>query len=177
MPRDRRRETVKGKRLVVVVGAALVVGMAGNDVSLFARLPGPRPAVAIVAAVDLDGKHYEFTGTGECRASQDSSIYGRPAAQWGASFEATKGALSHLNLTVWIPAKGGAAEVTFSARAGATSFDVSTVNGGTIRGRASGRVERQGAAGTLVVEGVTASGKTVKASVRCARFDAPEDNG
>jgi len=133
--------------------------------------------VPLQAAGSLAGKSVAFSGRGECHQSGDASIYGVPAAMYHASFSGGTSGLERVNLTLWQPKAGGPMQMTFAADAGRTHFEIGTVKGGRLTGSGTGRVDRQGAGGALVVQGQTASGAAVQLTVTCSRFTAPEDNG
>jgi hypothetical protein len=124
----------------------------------------------------LGGTRVSFSGRGECHQSDAASIYDVPAAMWHASFSGGTG-IEHLNITLWQPKGGGPMQIMLAADAGRTHYSIGTVKGGTLSGSGTARVERQGAGGTLAIQGQTASGAPIQLSVSCSRFTAPEDNG
>lgn len=152
--------------------AALLVSGVGNDASVGAV------DTAITAAVvaDIAGTHYEIKGTAECRAAADASIYDVPASMWHASFADPKNALSRVNVTLWQPTTGGPAQLTLLVAARSQTHEIVTIPA-RMNGSAIGRFERQGAGGSLVVEGRTASQQPIRVRVSCSQFLPAEDNG
>jgi hypothetical protein len=134
-------------------------------------------AVQVTAVADIDGRHYEYRGAGECHYTADGSIYNAPAAAWHASFDTTGTGWSSVNLSIWQLTQGGSLQATFHATIGSTSYGISTVKGGTLRGTAKATTERRGEGGILSIDGRTAEGRSARVSITCSRFDAPEENG
>jgi hypothetical protein len=133
-------------------------------------------AVVLQMSGTLAGARATFSGRGECHQSDAASIYEVPAAMWHASFSGGTG-IDRLNVTLWQPKAGGPMQITLAADAGRNHYSIGTVKGGTLSGSGTARVDRQGAGGTLVIQGQTASGAAIQLSVSCSRFTAPEDNG
>ncbi len=94
---------------------------------------------------------------------------------WHASVS-TAGPLSRVNATIFQP-KVGVPEATMMLIVGGKDYQIATVKGGAVKGAATAKAERQGAGGTLAIEGRTASGQSVALTVSCSAFAAPEDNG
>ena len=150
--------------------------VAGLIATSLTRVGAQSGTVPIQMSGTLAGSRVTFSGRGECHHSDASSIYDVPAAMWHASLSGGTG-IDHLNVTLWQPKAGGPMQITLAAEAGRTHFSIGTVKGGTLSGSGTARVDRQGVAGTLIIEGKTATGAAVQLSVTCSRFAAPEDNG
>ncbi len=124
----------------------------------------------------VDGRTYPFSGTAECTYTADGSIYDVPAAIWHASLSPSGGAVSHVNATIF-QTRTGAPQVTMTLTVGQRQYQVATVKGGASRGTAVAKGERNGAGGSLTIEGRTAAGQTIALTVACSGFAPPEDNG
>ncbi|MEO8482239.1 MAG: hypothetical protein ABI634_08525 [Acidobacteriota bacterium] len=92
-----------------VTQVAMAVSVVSGATSAYAPF---QAAPAIAASADLGGRHFDFNGTGECRATPSASIYGVSAAMWHVSFSSGSQPLSRVNATVWQPTKGGPAPFT-----------------------------------------------------------------
>jgi hypothetical protein len=127
----------------------------------------------------IDGKAYNISGPAECLYTPHGSIYETPSVMWGVRMDArgASSGVSRLNATIWQPTAGGAAQILFQALTPAGPVEVATVVKGTVKGSAVARGDRKGAGGTLVIDGRTATGKSVSMTVNCGGFVPPEDNG
>ncbi len=126
--------------------------------------------------VTINGSTYQVNGPAECLHTPRGSIYEAPAAMWSVTLEG-HGRLTRLNATMWQPTAGGAPQILLQAVTTAGRADVATVTRGKIMGTATGRAERKGDGGTLVIEGRTAAGQAIVMAVTCTGFAPPEDNG
>ena len=161
------------KPVVAVVVVLTIAGMAtaGTDGASQTK------NVVVTATADAGGRHYEASGTGECHAATDASIYDNPAAMTSAMLSASRSSMSQLNVTIWQLKKGSEIQVTLTTTLGATTYEIATVKGAPIKGAATARVDRRGAGGTITVDGRTAAGAALRVSVTCPAFTPPEDNG
>ncbi len=131
-----------------------------------------RGTVPMKVTASVDGDHYESSGTGECAAAAEASIYDVPASLWRAAYEGPEGSDAYrLNLTVWRPKAGGAEMVGLHLSRGETAHRISTVKGGEMAGSGTAGVRPAGGGGTLTVAGKDDHGHAVELSVECKRFD------
>ena len=138
---------------------------------------GLRDPVRLTAAVEVDGDPHKFSGLGECQHTTEASIYQVPAAMWSTRFSTESGEFRHLSLTLWQPKAGGGTQVSLAVGVGEDSYRIATVEGGETHGRGSARIERDGAAGTLYVDGEDATGRRIRLTVECPRFAEPVAEG
>ena len=138
---------------------------------------GVRDPVRLTAAVEVDGDRHKFSGLGECQHTTEASIYQVPAAMWSTRFSTESGEFRHLSLTLWQPKAGGDTQISFAVGLGEDSYRIATVEGGETHGRGSARIERDGAAGTLHVDGEDANGRRIRLTVECPRFTEPVAEG
>jgi hypothetical protein len=131
-----------------------------------------RGTVPMKVNASVDGDDYESSGTGECAAAPEASIYDVPANLWRAAYEGPEGSDAYrLNLTVWRPKTGGAEMVGLHLSRGETAHRISTVRGGEMAGSGTAGVRPAGGGGTLTVSGKDDHGHAVELSVECERFD------
>lgn len=133
--------------------------------------------VPLQASAVIAGKRFTFAGKGECQHSSAASIYNVPAAMWHAGFSGRADGIARANVTLWQLKSRGAIQISLALQAGGSRYDIMTVKGATLSGTGTGRVERQGTSGTIIVEGQTAGAARIQLSIACSRFTAPEDNG
>jgi hypothetical protein len=139
---------------------------------------GEEGAVRLEITAEVRGKSYRAAGPGQCEHTIDASIYQVPAALWTARYsgEETAG-LERVNLTIWEPKAGGAAQVSLALRTGEQEHQIATVQGGQREGKGSAVVRQSGRAGTLTVEGESGEGIPVRVTVSCPSFTAPIAEG
>ena len=130
-----------------------------------------RGTVPMKVSASVDGDDYESSGTGECAAAPEASIYDVPASLWRAAYQGPGSDAYRLNLTVWRPKAGGAEMVGLHLSRGETAHRISTVQGGEVAGSGTAGVRPAGGGGTLTVSGKDDHGHAVELSVECERFD------
>ena len=153
-------------RLADAVPAADAGSAAGGPPA--AEVSGGTTPIEITAIVD--GQDLTAGGPAECEHAADASIYQRPAALWTARFEGGEaGQIRRLSITFWREASG-AESVSMLLQTGTTLHRIATVPGGERQGSGTARLEGDAGAGTLVVEGTSAEGGSVRVRARCSRF-------
>ncbi|MBA3258727.1 MAG: hypothetical protein H0T68_04590 [Gemmatimonadales bacterium] len=139
---------------------------------------GQRGTTPLEITAKVGGKSYRASGLGECQHTTEASIYQVPAALWVARYSAGEESdLEHLNLTIWEPKAGGAAQVNLSLRVEGGEHQIATVQGGQLEGKGAGSVRRSGQGGTLTVEGESGEGAPVRVAVSCPAFTVPIAEG
>jgi hypothetical protein len=151
--------------------------LAGAVVAALMLAATLQAATTASGTVTINGHTYNLNGRAECLHTPRGSIYETPAAMWSVMMDGSAGGLTRLNATMWLPTAGGAAQILFQAVTPAGIVDITTVAGGTVKGHATARAERNGTGGTLIIEGRTAAGQAVAMAVSCSGFTPPEDNG
>jgi hypothetical protein len=133
-----------------------------------AEVPGGATPIEITAVVD--GKELTASGPAQCEHTADGSIYQRPAALWIVRFDGEdESGIRHLSISFWRE-KSGEESVTLALQAGNALHRIATVPGGERQGSGKARLEGDAAGGTLVVEGTSGEGGTVRIRARCERF-------
>jgi hypothetical protein len=128
-------------------------------------------SVEMEVRATVSGRTVSATGFGTCEHASEASIHGRPAALWTARWSGEPGiGFRHLNLAFWEPV-GGAPEVNLALDIGSGTHELATVQGAPPKGSGTATREVGTSGGTLVVEGTDAGGRSLRVSVRCARFD------
>ncbi len=140
--------------------------------------------LAVTGTVPLEisavvaGKSAQASGLGECRFEPNGSIYEKPAALWSVSYsDADNAGFQHLNLTVWRLKNGAAEQVSLALQVGETTHQISTVEGGELKGRGSVTAPQGGGGGRIRVEGEDAGGTQLAVTVDCPRFTGIEPAG
>jgi hypothetical protein len=149
----------------------------GTARDVTARAASRHEAVAVTATAEVDGKHYDYSGPGECYYSAGGALYEQPATMWHATFQARNNPMAHANLAIWQMKRDGSTRLNLFVMVGNASYGISTSQPGAAKGTAAAGAENHATGGRLQAEGRTAEGRLVKISIACSRFDAPEDNG
>lgn len=152
-----------------------------NVASLLPALAFVLASPAAFAQADLSlsvgGKKLQASGEGVCKAAQQASIYGIPAALYTVS-QRTK---SHsLNLSLWQPKDGAPLMMSLSVQAGDKTYRVDTVKGGNKRdtqGSGKAGLEKSGAGGTIALDAVAASGEKITGTIKCRSFGGIQAEG
>jgi hypothetical protein len=132
------------------------------------------------AAVQLDlrvgGAAYVVSGSGECHATDEASIFNAPAAFKSARHtEASRS----VNLTLWRLVKGGDM-VTLDVSMGGQRHRVNTLTVAPASDRrGSGAVSFQvrGVGGIFTLDVTADTGARITGTIACSSFAKPEENG
>ena len=126
--------------------------------------------------VHVAGAAYTFSGSGECHATDDASIFSTPAGMKSARHdEATRS----LNLTLWRIAKGGES-ITLDVEVAGKRHRVNTLPVGPVvnrRGSGGATYQSRGAGGVFTIDATADTGARITGSIRCSSFAKPEENG
>jgi hypothetical protein len=141
---------------------------------LLLALPGLAQATPVEVTLQVGSGKYRFSGEGQCKASQQASIYGVNAALYMVSHHSPR---QSLNLTVWQPKSGAPNMISLRVYTGARTYDVDTVKGGSkqaTKGSGSATVDKSG---VFTLDAVAASGEKITGTVRCAGFGGIQAEG
>jgi hypothetical protein len=125
--------------------------------------------VPLTIEAEVGGRRYTGSGTGECVVEPDGTIYDAPSAMYAARFTGD-GALRRLNLTAWRLKDGSGTQATLWLEIGETSYRIATLPQGERFGRAATEVRLTGSGGSIVVDGIDASGTPIRLTVTCGAF-------
>ncbi len=121
-------------------------------------------------ALQVGTQSYRGSGTTECRASRDASIYDIPALLFSVAQSSGK---DNMRLSVWQPKNGKPDMMTLHVSLGGKSYEVDTVKGGDkrdTRGSGQARFEKVRLGGTFTIDAVAANGTKITGTVKCSRF-------
>lgn len=158
----------------VLAVAALAVAALALPAHAQVRVPrGPAataaPTTTVTVALAAGGRRLDATGQGRCQHAPRAAIYDVPAAMWMVQLTPADG--GSLALTVWRPVGGGGAtQFSFALARGGATHRIATVKGGTLEGAGTATLRPAGDGGEFTIDGTTASGATVRGTIRCARF-------
>jgi hypothetical protein len=141
------------------------------------RGPGSEQAVPVEVALQVGAGKYAATSPGECKFSEQGSIYGLQASQYSVSQSA--GSRS-LHLVLWQPKTGGAAMLGLNVSMDGKRYDVDTVKAGSktqTSGSGQAKVVKGGAGATFVVDAVTKGGEKITGTIKCPGFDSIRAEG
>lgn len=138
----------------------------------------PRDGSAPVKiALQVGTSHYRFSGSAECKAASQASIYGIGAALYSVS-QRSDG--QSLNLTLWQPKDGSPSMVSLHISTGNARFEVDTVKAGAKRDtKGSGKttLQKSGAGGVFTIDAVAAGGEQITGTIQCSRFGGIQAEG
>ncbi len=161
------------RNIVGATGLAVLLASGVGATGAAASNAGMATGTVIIA-----GQSYAISGPADCAYTESGTIYDVPATVWHAMWSSSRqDGMTHLNANIWQPKRGGDPQVTLSVTVGPATYDIATVKGGRIKGSATARTERRGTGGVLVIDGRTATGQAIVATIACSAFAAPEDNG
>jgi hypothetical protein len=178
-------ETMRAVLLAALVGTHLLAGCADAPRPEVTRSGGSMPPVGAAGASDsrsttaggvpltisaeVGGRRYTGTGSGDCVVEPDGTIYDAPTAMYSARFTGD-GALRHLNLTAWRLKDGSGTQTTLWLEIGESSHRIATLPQAERFGRATTQVRLTGAGGSIVVDGVDATGTPIRLTATCGSF-------
>jgi hypothetical protein len=154
---------------------------ASTDAQMAAGSAARRAPVAPTGDVPVDisatvgGRSYQAEGKAECTHTENASIYSVPAKMWSVQYHGGSG-IEHLNLTVWRTAEPPD-QLSFTVQTGSVDHRIDTVKGGQAVGRGTVTVQPTGDGGAFEIDGETADGTKIRATIRCQRFAEPMPAG
>lgn len=142
-------------------------------------LISPEEKIPVEISASVDGVDHSVTGSGTCTYTEQASIYNVPAAQWSVHYSEERGGggLRSVNLTAWRFKAGSPYQFSFSAQIGSAQHRIDTVQGGTLAGSGQLAFKQVGAGGSFEIDGKSAEGDDIRASIICKRFTAPNPVG
>ena len=171
-------------------GALLIEALDVKALAQMAQGPSARPAPNVRApapaqpesfpaeiALKVGTKDYRFSGPAECKAAQQASIYGIPAALYSVS---QRSAGESLRLTLWQPKDGSSPMMSLHVSSGTNRYEVDTVKGGTKRdtkGSGTATVRKAGSGGAFTIDARAASGEPIGGKISCSRFGGIQAEG
>ena len=153
---------IKGAALLTTVGLALAT---------------PAALAQVDISLQVDGKKYEASGEGQCKAAPQASIYGVNAALYSVSH---RSAGQSLNLSLWQPKDGAPNMVSLHVSSGSKRYVVDTVKAGAKRdtkGSGKASIEKSGTGGVIALDAVAAGGEKITGKIRCRNFGAIQAEG
>jgi hypothetical protein len=154
--------------------AAVAIAVTGPLAPMHgAQLPAPIPTKVTVTG-EIDARHYQTGGVGDCLATRNASSFGVPETLWRMSLTSPAAAISRLNVAVWTPKADGAPQVHLVVNVNAASYEIVTVAGEPAKGSATVSMEPKGRGGVITIDGRTSSGATVRLQIGCEVFAVPE---
>ena len=139
----------------------------------FANAPAATEPLTISIAVG--GKTYEVSGKGECKHTALASYRDMRAAMWQVEYNTEgKTGLTNLVLTAWRPLAGGADQMSLYVGIGSGKHRIDTVKGSQNVGSGTLSVKPTGTGGIFEIEGKDEKGTSIKGTVECGSFSAPE---
>jgi hypothetical protein len=125
-------------------------------------------------ALEVGGKKFQSSGPAECKAAQQASIYGIPAALYSVSQNVPN--RQSLRLSVWQPKSGAPTMLSLSLWDGKKTYAVDTVKGGSKKDtRGSGNASVSGT--TITLDAVAASGEKITGKIQCRAFGGIQAEG
>jgi hypothetical protein len=136
-------------------------------------------AAPVDVAVSVNGKKLQARGTGDCKHAPMAAIYGVRSAMWRVEFEGdAKSAVSFVNLTMWHPLNGKAADqMSLSINTRKGDYRIGTVKGAKQEGSGTIAFHKAGAGGRFVIKGKAANGASIDATFTCERLNSLEAVG
>jgi hypothetical protein len=134
-------------------------------------------AVPMEVALQAGAAKYSGAGQGECRFSEQGSIYGVQASQYSVSQSAGK---QSLQLTLWQPKSGGAPMLGLHVSIDGKRYEVDTVKAGSktqTKGSGQAKVQKGGAGAVFNIDAVTQGGEKITGTIKCAGFSPIQAEG
>lgn len=135
------------------------------------RAPGQAEAgVPLEIALQVGASQYAASGQGQCRFSEQGSIYGVQAAQFSVSHSAGN---QSLQLTLWQPKNGGSDMLALHVSMGGKRYEVDTVKAGAKRdskGSGQAKMHKSGGGATFTIDAVAQGGGKISGTVKCGGF-------
>jgi hypothetical protein len=171
-------------------GAQLLAALDAKALAQMAEGPSARPAQnarapapaqpessSVDIALKMGSKDYRFSGPAECKAAQQASIYGIPAALYSVS---QRSGGDSLRLTLWQPKDGSSTMMSLHVSSGAKRYEVDTVKGGTKRdtkGSGTATIQKAAGGGAFAIDARAASGEPIAGKISCSRFGGVQAEG
>lgn len=149
-----------------LTAAALAVCTASTEAQV-RRAPGAAAGVPVEVALQVGAKKYTASGQGECKFSEQGSIYDVPASQFFVSHRASS---QSSQLTLWSPKDGRPEMVALHISMGGKQYEVDTVKAGAKRdtkGSGQAKMRKSGAGATFTIDAVTQGGEKISGTVKC----------
>jgi hypothetical protein len=142
-----------------------------------ARAPAQPESSSVDIALKVGSRDYRFSGPAECKAAQQASIYGIPAALYSVS---QRSGGDSLRLTLWQPKDGSPIMISLHVSSGANRYEVGTVKGGTKRdtkGSGTATIQKAASGGAFAIDARAASGEPIAGKISCSRFGGVQAEG
>jgi hypothetical protein len=150
---------------VICCGSLLVASVAAQR-----RVPGEKPTVGVIIALNAGTDTYQFKGQARCTHAPKAAIYGVLSERWMVQHSDDSRSAT---LTLWKPKNGSGEMFSLSISSGSRSRRVTTVKAsGAPAPVGSGQVTLapSASAGTFTVDAKTADGTAITGTITCDAF-------
>jgi hypothetical protein len=134
-------------------------------------------AVPVEVTLQAGPGKYTAAGQGECRFSEQGSIYGVQASQYSVSQSAGR---QSLQLTLWQPKSGGAPMLGLHVSMDGKRYEVDTVKAGSktqTKGSGQAKVQKGAAGAVFNIDAVTQGGEKITGTIKCGGFSPIQAEG
>lgn len=152
------------------VVALLLLAICASAGAQMRRAPGQAEAgVPVEIALQVGANKYAATGQGQCRFSEEGSIYGVQASQFSVSHSAGN---QSLRLTLWRPKNGGSEMLALHVSMGGKGYEVDTVKGTKrdTKGSGQAKMQKSGDGATFTIDAVAQGGAKISGTIKCGGF-------
>jgi hypothetical protein len=160
--------------VLVIAFAATVSAAAASAQARRAAPAQPARAGSVPVAIALNaaGTQYAFAGQGTCEATEQASIYGKPAALRTVRQQDGDHSVS---LTFWHP-RDGADMFSLVVSVSGKTHQVSTVKvgqQGEAKGSGSAVFKNEGQGGLFRIDATASDGAKITGTIKCGGFSSP----